>query len=373
MKNTFDYIIAGGGISGSLLAYELIRSPINFSSLLIIEKEKEPRKKHISFWAEHEDSLTKMALHSWSKIRIHTQNSSVILPLNKYRFYLHRSDILLNHISEELIHDSRVTWKHENVVSLQNTTVTTKQNTYVGDKVFSSIPARDVMPKQVLHGKGIVIRTKDEVFIPDEAIFFDFRLPTDNPHSFFYVLPFSTTEALVELAIISPFSDVQFPISSMPYNTMLDRYCREILKTGTYTITHEEVGVIPLSEPPEKREHTHKNYLLGAAGGMVKRSTSFGYTRILKDIRAIIKGLTLKNTPSFYSAPIFYEYLDIIMAKVIHNKPELLPELFASLFSQKNDGDLILGYLNEDNTLFENAKLFSGASPLPLLKGLLLC
>ena len=62
----YDYIIAGGGCSGLMLALELINSPLKDKSILIIDKEKKTTNDRTwCFWETGDNHLEKLVFKSW--------------------------------------------------------------------------------------------------------------------------------------------------------------------------------------------------------------------------------------------------------------------------------------------------------------------
>ena len=126
-----------------------------------------------------------------------------------------------------------------------------KTESVTADYVFNSIvfeKDKSATSKNIYqllqHFKGWVIETKEPSFNPDEATFMDFRVGQELGATFVYVLPTTTTSALVEYTF---FNDEV--LTSEKYDSLLknylEKYCK--LTSADYTITETEIGVIPMT------------------------------------------------------------------------------------------------------------------------------
>ena len=109
--------------------------------------------------------------------------------------------------------------KFKNVIFLQDSItdidskfnealVITRKNTYSAKYVFNSTnffnPKINKQNSLLQHFKGWNIRTVDPVFNSKVGRLMDFSISQENGATFMDVLPFSSTEALVEYTLFSP-------------------------------------------------------------------------------------------------------------------------------------------------------------------------
>ena len=87
------------------------------------------------------------------------------------------------------------------------------------------------------HFVGWHVKVPDAAFDPEVVTLMDFKTRTDDQIQFFYVLPFSETEALVEATFISR--------SALPadvYETEIRSYLRDVLGVDRYDVQWTESG-----------------------------------------------------------------------------------------------------------------------------------
>ena len=124
------------------------------------------------------------------------------------------------------------------------------------------------------HFSGIEIETNKDVF--DDQIFnlMDFDCEQRDSVHFFYTLPFSKKNALIETTWIS---DLNHP-SNKDYSIQLEDYIKNKLKIKNYEIKFKETGAIPLFHPKNIKKINQME--IGTAGGMTRLSTGYTFMNI---------------------------------------------------------------------------------------------
>ena len=132
-----------------------------------------------------------------------------------------------------------ISWIQDKVRDLadkgDHVSVSTDHGIYTCSEVFSSIFKGNIDKDKHLyvaqHFRGWFIKTAESVFKKDTATFMDFRIDQAGDCRFFYVLPTSETEALVEIAIFS--NDVMEPED---YDPLIKDYIKVYLNDLKYEI-----------------------------------------------------------------------------------------------------------------------------------------
>jgi lycopene beta-cyclase len=236
------------------------------------------------------------------------------------------------------------------------------QGTWVFESLFNihhfrPDPARYRHLQQ--HFKGWFIETSDDAFDPTAATIFDFRTPQEGEMRFFYVLPISAREALVEYV----------GLSLVDYDALLDRYVREVLGIKAYRILSDEIGVTPLTDYPFPRQTGRHVMAVGIQGGLVKPTSGYAYTRIQDDSAAIVRSLVEHGHPfDVPSSPRLYRWLDSVMLEVMRVEPESLAAAFQAMFSN-NPGPRIFRFLDERATVSDIVGLIMSLPRMPFLRG----
>jgi lycopene beta-cyclase len=366
-QRDYDFIIVGGGVSGLSLALELARSPLREHSILMIEPQAKDRNdRTLCFWTEQASAYDEIVFHSWDRLRFAGDGFEQVLDLGKYRYNMLRGIDFYRYAQERLAAYENVEFVRGRVDRIEaaglSPGVWASGRPYTGKWVFDSRfrianlrrgPEDYRLLRQ--HFKGWVIETPDARFDPDTVTFLDFRTPQKDEPRFFYVLPFSETQALVECVFLS----------HDDYDRVLSDYIRSVLRTQNYTILSREGGVNPLTDFPFARRLGPRVMAIGTAGGRVKPTSGYAFTRIQKDSAAIVQSLVENGDPFGVPAdPAFFRFCDAMMLKIMDEHGDRVESIFARMF-RANSVERIFHFLDETSTPVENLGLISSlAQPL---------
>ncbi len=191
----------------------------------------------------------------------------------------------------------------------------------------------------------------------------DFRVSQINGTTFMYVLPISTTEALIEYTLFTT-----TVLDKEAYNTALKKYIKEELKIENYSISHEEFGVIPMSLAKFEKNPGKNIINIGTAGGFTKASSGYTFQFIQKDVTEIVtrlkSGKNLNVNTSFENK--LYNWYDRTLIDVLLSKKMTGSEIFTEMF-QKNSPEKILAFLGNESTLLEDITIMTSLPTKPFL------
>ncbi|HEX9979722.1 MAG TPA: lycopene cyclase family protein [Flavobacterium sp.] len=365
--NQYDYIIAGMGCAGLSLAMHLI-STKTFSDkkvLLIGRFPETEAEKTWCYWENDPGLFEAVVFKRWKQIAICNEGFNQTLNITPltYKmvrsrdFYLYCRQVLAKHPNFSFVY-ADIT----QVVEGENAGVIAGRDIYTGQYVFNSLltapPMNDGTIFFLQHFKGFIIKTERPVFTPDIATLMDFNADQQNGTAFFYVLPFSETEALVEYTV---FSEKQLP--DPDYVAELHKYIGGL--ETPYSILNEENGAIPMI--------THKfssgvgNCInIGTAGGQTKASTGYTFNFIQKHSRKIVSQLALGKHPNDNASRSRFKLYDRILLDVLHQNGSG-KDIFCDLF-KKNNAAAVLKFLDEETTFTEELKIISSLPTVPFLK-----
>jgi len=282
IDNHYDYAILGGGGSGLSLLVHLHRAGVlKDRRLVFVEPEVKNRYDRTwSFWEKAPGPFDDLVHKRWSSIGVHNYQSTASYPLDTFEYKLIRSSDFYAYCSKLIAELPQVEVIKARAVNItaheQEVTFTAGGQSYSATWAFSSLPhpvQHNSISKPYLdqHFRGWIIKTKKPVFDPSHADLMDFRTPQMGDTRFFYVLPFSETEAIVEIAIFS-----NQHLSATEYDQAIEAYLRLYwTKEEIYEVSHTEQGVIPMTSYEYPRQNGHLIYI-GLGGGYARPST--GYT-----------------------------------------------------------------------------------------------
>lgn len=360
--DTYDYIIAGAGAAGlSLLCHLLSYQNLQHKRILLLDKEmKQVNDRTWCFW-QVEDSPFEGCLQSqWTKLYFHAPSFSGLLDISPYRYKMLNSLSFYRYCFQLLERFPNVTFIEDELIAVEgNGLIKGKQNLYQGDYVFNSVFFQiPKLPKKhylLQHFKGIFIKTTSPVFRPEEPTLMDFRVAQHNDCRFVYVLPINAYEALIEYTGFS-----EAAITDKQYNQELSAYIQNTLQIQDYAITHEEVGIIPMTNAPFSKSLSEHVINIGTAGGATKASTGYTFSFIQRQCAAIARNLSDGKKPFVQPKVAInkFSFYDSVFLRVLLEKKQEPRLVFQDMFS-KLPAKLILKFLNEETTLWEDYKIMN--------------
>jgi lycopene beta-cyclase len=372
-QNTYNYIIAGGGMAGLSLAFYLNQN-IHFKdkTILIIDREEKNVNDHTwCFWETGLSPFEEIIFKQWKGVWFHgTDNFSQFLDLQDYSYKMIRAIDFYEYIFSKIKQNTNITFLQADILEITETVKTDKGDFHASEFVFDSCYRSDYNnPKHhnmLQHFKGWVIETRESVFKVNEPILFDFRTDQKNELRFVYVLPYSETKALIEFTI---FSDNL--ITDAEYEFYLKKYIEETLKVGKYTIKPEEYqisetefGIIPMSDEIHEVSPMPKVIRIGTSGGYVKASTGYTFQRSQRFLQNLVKSLETNSMISNGMKPNKWKgFLDTVLLNVMLKNRTPQDRVFTGFFKH-NKASKVLKFLDEDTSFFQDI-LFINTVPKP--------
>lgn len=365
----YDIIVSGLGCAGFSFMYHLLDSPLKDKNILIIDaSDKKENDRTWCYWASSpvESHPKNVPLVSWKSLFIKDQ---VFLynQLKSLNYYHIKSSDFYVEITEMIKNKPNITWVKENITTIGNQSngdikvETSSNKSYQGKTLINSIPDLSKLESKKILKQiflGWKIKTKAESFTPEHATFMDFSNRNSETVNFFYVLPYSTTEALVEY---TEYSNTEIKADKMVAE--LKKYIQINLEIEDYEISFEENGAIPMSTHSFSRS-THSNWIdVGTVGGCTKPSTGYTFYTIQKHSKMIVDALSCQDGSQKlnWKRPSRFNFYDNILLNIAVKWPNRLPKIFQEMFS-KNPTDQILKFLNEETSFWEEVQVLSSLS-----------
>jgi lycopene beta-cyclase len=374
VARNYDYILAGGGAAGLSLACALARSPLSNRSILIVDRDAKAKNDRTwCFWSDHPDPFDDILYRQWDAVRFTGQNFDRRLDLGKFHYKMIRGIDFYEHTHRLLANFPNVQFLQSQINSIADNagtaTVCIEGQPFTADWVFDSrvLPGSITIDRARYHDlkqhfKGYLVETEAPVFDPLTPTLFDFRVQPHGDMRFFYILPFSAREALVEFTLFSASL-----LSEEEYHAELKGYLEHTLAVGPYHILEEESGIIPMTDRPFPRRLGQRIMAIGTLGGRVKPSTGYAFARIQKDSEAIVASLVRHGHPFDVPAgPARYGWFDRTMLQVMYGRGDEMGEFFTQMF-RRNPIQRIFRFLNEENTWTEDMHLLSSLPVWPFL------
>lgn len=345
--------------------------------ILVLDKAlKNQNDRTWCFWEAGKGFFEPIVFRKWDSIAFKSPDYSASMELQPYQykmirgvdFYQYCFSQLQQASNVEIVYGEINDWSVSNdVIQLQMNSQTFQlknTDTTIFNSIYKPDLAQQGTIKLLQHFKGWVIETDKPVFKTDEATMMDFRVHQQHGTTFAYVLPFSTTSALVEYTLFT-----KEVLTEQQYTEELKNYINDFLKIEQYKVVEEEYGVIPMTN--EKFSFSGKGWQIGTAGGQTKASSGYTFQFIQKQSEAILACL-LNGKPLHQIPPTpqrFRFYDNTLLHILFYNKvPGAF--IFSRLF-KRNQPQQVLKFLDNETSLKEELKIIGSLPVWPFLKAAL--
>lgn len=347
----------GGGVAAhvyALIADEILDpAPQRY---VIIDPVTEAPDRTLCMWGVPQPILKPAVIAEWSRIRFGYGQETICRELGDWA-YCQYSAKSIRQLAEQRLHIDRVTKHATDPVSDADLTLDSRP----------SQPLEHVASLSLLqHFLGWRIHTDVDLFDIGTAVMMDFRTDQSDGACFFYVLPYSATEALVECTVFSA-----TVWSEDLYVQRLQRYIENIIGCKSYTTLSTEQGVIPMNDRRVQRRRSINWISIGSAAGLTKPTTGYTVDRCIRDATAVFTRLERTgdlHVPS--ESPARFRWYDRLLLRIIRDEPESVSLILWTLF-KRNSIQRILSFLDEQTSLLEEVSLFATLPWMPFLRAII--
>lgn len=357
----YHYIFTGSGLSALMTVYEMIISG-KFNDKTILLLDENPKKSNDRTWCfwDNTSLFDEIISKKWETALFADENFRRDLDLNPYQYKMIRGLDFYNLIFEIISKQENIHFANQKVIDFEelgnHCIVKTETENYTCNKILNSIYNPNLVKNQSKypllqqHFIGWFIKSKEEVFEKNKATFMDFSVEQRGNTRFMYVLPTSSTEALLEYTLFS--KDL---LPKEEYENEIQDYIKKLGITD-YEIVEKEQGNIPMTSYKFWQHNTKNIINIGSVGGWTKASTGYTFKNTTKKSRALINFLS-KETDfrKFHKTDKFWFY-DLLFLDVLYRRNDLGSKVFSSLF-KKGNPTLIFKFLDEETTFWEDLQV----------------
>jgi lycopene beta-cyclase len=371
----YDYIFTGSGLSALMTVYEMIISGkfVHKTILLLDENPKKSNDRTWCFW-DNSALFDSIIFKKWNVAQFAYDDFRRDLNLDPYQYKMIRGLEFYNLVFDLISKQENIHFAHQKVIDFSeldnHCIVRTEQEKYTCDKIFNSIYNPNLVKNQSKfpllqqHFIGWFIKTKEEVFDKNRATFMDFSVEQRGNTRFMYVLPTSSTEALLEYTLFS--KDV---LTKEEYESEIEIYIKKLGITD-YEIIDKEQGNIPMTCYQFWKQNTKNILHIGSAGGWTKASTGFTFKNTTKKAKELIRFLSKESDfRKFHKIDKFW-YYDLLFLDVLFKRNDLGSKVFPSLF-KTGKPILIFKFLDEETSIWDDLQIIWKCPKVLFIKVLL--
>lgn len=341
---TWDVVIAGAGLAGLSLAAELAQPEFAHLRVLLVEPRHEyVRDRTWSYWALPQALPLRwqsLPTFQWPRWRVSLPGRSMTSK-NEVQYASVRSHDFYNAALRLVTKASNIHWyKGTSVTQAISSVHSVELLISTGEQIssqlfFDSRPPMAVSQSDwAQHFQGWEVETQKPCFEPHCVDLMAFEPNNEGLH-FFYCLPYSSTQALVESTWISR------GIAPTDYEAELRQALQQRWGCTDFTTTFLEQGALPLLAT--MRAVQPNIVRIGRAGGMLRAATGYAFCATLQQTSGLAASLAhhLKQgaslhswqTPS-YANHALDQWMDKVLFRVMERDWRRAPEYFLSLFEK---------------------------------------
>jgi lycopene beta-cyclase len=359
--NHYHYIFTGNGLSALLTLFEMVKSG-QFSDKKILLIDSDAKNKNDRTWCfwDSGNLFDEISTKNWQRAWFKNENFSNQLNLHPYSYKMIRSadfyklmfDTILQYKNIEIFQDEVLDFSELG----HHCVVQTKTKSFTCNQIFNSIYNPEFVKSQTKfplvqqHFIGWFIKSKEAVFTEDCPTFMDFSVAQKGNTRFMYVLPTSSTEALLEYTLFS--KDL---LSKEAYEAEIENYIKKLGITE-YEIVEKERGNIPMTCFPFWKNNSKNIINIGSAGGWSKASTGYTFKNSVKKSRELVRFLqTTNDFTTFHKINKFWFY-DLLLIDILYQTNQHGSTIFSSMF-KSGKASLIFKFLDEETSFWEDLQV----------------
>ena len=373
--NHYHYIFTGNGLSALLTLFEMVKSG-QFSDKKILLIDSDAKNKNDRTWCfwDTENLFDEISTKNWQRAWFNNENFSNQLNLFPYSYKMIKSsdfyklmfDTILQHKNIEIFQDEVLDFSEFG----HHCVVQTKTKSFTCNQILNSIYNPEFVKSQTKfplvqqHFIGWFIKSKEAVFTEDCPTFMDFSVAQKGNTRFMYILPTSSTEALLEYTLFS--KDL---LSKEAYEAEIEIYIKK-LGIAEYEIVEKEQGNIPMTCFPFWKNNSKNIINIGSAGGWSKASTGYTFKNSVKKSRELVRFLRTENDfTKFHKINKFWFY-DLLLIDILYQTNQYGSAIFSSMF-KTGKAPLIFKFLDEETSLWEDLQVILMCPKSLFIKALL--
>jgi lycopene beta-cyclase len=371
----YHYIFTGNGLSALLTLFEMVKSG-QFSDKKILLIDSDAKNKNDRTWCfwDTENLFEEISAKKWQRAWFKNENFSNQLNLHPYEYKMIKSADFYKLMFDTILQQKNIEIFQEEVLNFSelgnHCVVQTKTKSFTCNQILNSIYNPEFVKSQTKfplvqqHFIGWFIKSKEAVFTEDCPTFMDFSVAQKGNTRFMYILPTSSTEALLEYTLFS--KDL---LSKEAYEAEIENYIKKLGITE-YEIVEKEQGNIPMTCFPFWKNNSKNIINIGSAGGWSKASTGYTFKNSIKKSRELVRFLqTTNDFTKFHKINKFWFY-DLLLIDILYQTNQYGSVIFSSMF-KTGRAPLILKFLDEETSLWEDLQVILMCPKALFIKALL--
>ena len=213
---------------------------------------------------------------------------------------------------------------------------------------------------------GHEIECSAAVFDPLALDLMNFLAPDPRYVPFVYVLPVTTTRALVEVTLFAA-----TPFAARDLSTQLDAAIAQRVGGAPFTTVRREHGILPMGLTETPRSAHESLVKVGVMAGGARPSTGYAFQRIQRWAEQCAQALVRSGCPVGHQRdPLPLRLMDQIFLDVLRADPIRGGDIFFSLFSRA-DPARVIRFLSGTASVADSLAVVAAMPVLPFVRAAL--
>ncbi|GIW88137.1 MAG: lycopene cyclase [Isosphaeraceae bacterium] len=370
----YAYVVVGAGCAGLSLTWYLLEQGVSEPIAVIDRRSRFENDRTWCFWDVEPTPFSDLAASSWSRWEIREKQRTVTVEGSRYSYLRLRAVDFYRRVLERVEAAPNVTLLMGCAVRSRReesdgVVIETDRGVIRGQVVCDASAAWPTAavsrgPELLQHFMGQTVRADRPVFDPSRATLMDFRVASADGVHFVYLLPFTTTEALVENTYLFPVE-----VSADRHRAEIAGYLRERYGSGvSFAVEAEESGRIPMRAARFPTRIGRRIYPIGLVGGAARPSSGYAFLRIQRQTRELAHRLArgLSNRPPAPLSRRKYRFLDTVFLQALADWPERAADFFGCLFARAGP-DAVVRFLSDRSTAIDDLRIIASLPKWPFL------
>ena len=379
---TYDYVFVGLGASNSLLLFSLLKNRLHvpYSFAIVEPSQKDLNDKTYCFWASPEDAivqdLQEIIGHTYRKISFETGKSC---SLENQRYYYINSLSLYAH-TQAVIEKAGIPLFRGEVQSIHPLLSERNEEYYslegLGFPMYAKrvLDSRPFPPPTLRINEvflnqsffGLHVSFDREVFAPDTFEMMNFDVAQEGATQFFYILPFSASEGMVELTRFGTERIEKEHAKKLVMENIQQRF-------GDFNIVAEEIGCIPMTNYAFPKSELAGVLHTGSRGNLIKPSTGYAFKKMYDFAELVQSHISNGKVDAFHAIALKtkkrFQFYDSLLLLILMRWPAEGKRVFTTLF-QSQSVATVFSFLDEKSSWRKELSIFTSLPLIPFLKSL---
>lgn len=330
----------------------------NDKSILLLDADtKQANDRTWCFWQLGAGQWDSIVYKTWHTAYFANEHFKADLDLEGYDYKMVRGIDFYNFVFSELRKHTNIEFVNQKVTDYADlklhVLVKTETDSYTCNKLFNSIYNPAIAAAQIKypvlqqHFIGWNVKTNTPAFDTDKPAFMDFSIAQKGNTRFMYVMPVSSTEALVEYTLFS--KDL---LPETEYEEAIKHYLSD-KEITQYEIVDTEKGSIPMTSYPFWKHNTQNIINIGSAGGWTKASTGYTFRNSDKLSVKLVNFLKSENDFTRFHKKNKFWFYDLLLLDILGRTNEKGSTIFSAMF-KKGKAALVFKFLDEETNFAED-------------------